>query len=38
LTAIINYYYLELRYMLILMLIYGILYKFTLKSQIVHLI
>ena len=38
LTAIINYHYLGLRFMLILMLIYGILYKFTLKSQIIYLI
>jgi hypothetical protein len=36
LIAIINYYYLRLRFMLILMLIYRILYKFTLESQIVY--
>ena len=36
--AIINYYYLALRFMLVLMLIHGISYGFTLESQIVYLI
>ena len=36
LIAIINYHYLVLKFMLILMLIYGILYGFTLESQIVY--